>query len=132
MWRAKKKAIEAFVPLLILAAGGCGPEPTTVEELGAGFLVQGTVNLDGRPLSAGTIKLMAVDEDWQLLEGIPDDEGSIENGRFQMKASLGYKLVQIYGDNTVTIPERFNTQTELKAYVHHGTDEVFRFDVRSK
>ena len=128
-----KQTIEFFVPLLILATVGCRPQPTTVEELGAGFRVEGTVKLDGRPLSAGTIKLVAVDEDWQLLEGIPADEGRIENGRYQMNASLGHKLVEIYGDDSVTIAERFNSQTELKVYVHHGTENIFPpFDVKSK
>ena len=126
------KTFETFVALMVLAIGGCGPQQVTVEDLGAAFLIEGTVTLDGRPLAAGTVKLVPVDKDWQLLEDLPADEGSIENGRFQMNASLGYKLVEISGDDSVTIPARFNTQTELKAYVHHATEDVFHIPVQSK
>ena len=131
MWRTKY-TIGIFVVLMMLAAGGCRPPQITVKELGSTFPFQGTVNLDGRPMSAGTIKVVPVDKEWQRFDDLPTDEGSIKDGRFQLNVSLGYKLVEIYGDDSVTIPEQFNTQTTLKAYVHHATEDVFRFDVKSK
>jgi len=127
-----KQITVAFVVSMLLFIAGCGQQQVTVEELGSAFPIKGTVNLDGRPMSAGTIKLVPVDKDWQPLDKLPIDEGSIEDGRFQLNVSLGYKLVEIYGDDSVTIPEQFNTQTTLKAYVHHATEDVFRFDVKSK
>ena len=127
-----KQITVVFVVSMLLFIAGCGQQQITVEELGSTFGIEGTVTLDGRPMSAGTIKLVPVDKEWQLLEDLKTDEGSIENGRFKLNVSLGYKLVEIYGDDSVTIPERFNTQTELKAYVHHATEDVFAFNVQSK
>ena len=126
-----KQITVTFVVSILLFIAGCGQQQVTVEELGSAFPITGTVNLDGRPMSAGTIKLVPVDKDWQPLEKLPIDEGSIENGRFQLNVSLGYKLVEIYGDDSESVPKRFKTEDESKAYVHHATEDVFAFNVQS-
>ena len=117
--------------LLMLSAAGCRHEQKTLQDMGAGFGVEGIVTLDGQPLASATIKLVNVDESGQPLDDHPPQEGKIENGRFVMKASYGHKRVEISAGDGVEIPARYNTQSELRTFITHEVENVCNFPLKS-
>jgi len=115
---------------------GCGdsPEPT--------YTVTGTVTLDGTPLPSGEI-LFQSDED--LKAGRPPAVGKVENGKYEVKATVGKHKVEISSRKetgpkdetgvapaTETIPAKYNEKTELTADVKANDSNKFDFPLKSK
>src|SRR5689334_5979076 len=99
--------------LALALVAGCGAGPPRYD-------VTGAVTLDGEPLAAGDIILLAAD-------GSSADGGRIEGGRYKVQTSPGSKKVSIQatvqvegpglrGEATIPrgiVPPRYNTETTL-------------------
>ncbi|MBO0697750.1 MAG: hypothetical protein J2P46_05115 [Zavarzinella sp.] len=115
--------------LAVVAAGGCGGPPRAH--------VRGTVTLDGQPLANGTVEFFPVGGDGQSAGA------AIKDGAYEVEASVGEMRVTVYGSEVVgqrktydtpdspvedvvrnPIPARYNTQSELKATLVPGRNEV--------
>ncbi|QDU76590.1 hypothetical protein Pan97_36420 [Bremerella volcania] len=124
--------------LLLLITAGCGSGRSDLVE------VTGKVTLDGQPVNKGKITFEATDGKGGV-EG-----GSIENGEYSVKTTLGSKAVKInspkvvgerktYGTadspteevSTEAIPKQYNRNTELKIEVSSSSLE-HDFDLKSK
>jgi|tagenome__1003787_1003787.scaffolds.fasta_scaffold20371603_1 hypothetical protein len=114
--------------LLICAAGGCGQSGPQVAP------VKGRVTLDGQPLPNVAVQ-------FQPDEGKrPSGGGTDENGEYQLYykrgvigAQLGPHVVQILAPvepKAPIIPVRYNKQSELRAEVKAGPNEI-NFDLKS-
>lgn len=125
------------IMLLLLSIVGCSSGRTDLVE------VTGKVTLDGQPIDKGKITFEATDGKGGV-EG-----GSIENGEYSVKTTLGSKAVKInspkvvgekktYGtadsptEEVVTeaIPKQYNRDTELKIDVSSSSLE-HNFDLKS-
>jgi hypothetical protein len=125
----------AAVGLLAVVAAGCGGDPTGT--------LAGTVTLDGKPLAAGSVRLVPAD-------GRPPVGGIVTDGTFTLAAPVGDARVEFSAAKVVgkkkmydtpdspvveetaeVLPARYNIQSELKLTVKGGRQEV-TFDLKSK
>jgi hypothetical protein len=125
-----------LVGLLVLSGCTSGARKTVA--------VTGTVNLDGKPLPEGLITLDGQD-------GIPPVVEKIKNGSFTARTTPGPKRVEIISrkknpnppkvvdpiiapvaQSINTIPERYNTMTELTADISESGPNQLTFDLKSK
>jgi hypothetical protein len=118
------------MPLLFCVAAGCGKSGLQVAP------VKGSVALDGRPLET-------VDIVFQPNDGKPPATSrTAEDGHYEllykrglMGAPIGEHTVRIgFTSNIVknppSIPDRYNKQSELRAEVKPGPNEI-NFDLKS-
>jgi hypothetical protein len=123
------KLRRSMLCFLVFVLAGCsqsGPETAPVK---------GRVTLDGRPLPNAVVQFQP-DENKRPAFG-----GTDENGEYQLYykkgvvgARVGKHIVRITapsGPNTPAIPERYNKQSELKAEVKPGQNEL-NFDLKSE
>ncbi|MCC7084010.1 MAG: hypothetical protein IT427_03260 [Pirellulales bacterium] len=125
-----------MILLVLLAIAGCSKSPTTGD-------VRLTVNLDGGPLTNGTVRLVAKDGN------SPTIGGNINDGLFEGQAPIASYAVQISSTKlgnsgkrldkhdltnpsvTQLIPAKYNTRTELELEVKRGQNEK-TFDLNSQ
>lgn len=133
------RCIPAVCVLAALSAiGGCGSSGSQARPVA----ISGTVNLDGKPMPQGDITLIGV-------EGGPPATLEVKNGTFSGEATPGKKRVEIrankpgkatkMGDVIIEgspenyLPERFNTESTMKAEVGpDGTLTPNKFAVESR
>ena len=128
-----------FLAGVIAATGGCSGEKPV------GDIVQGTVNLDGKPLEKGRVNVVPTDN---VGAGVGAE---IVNGKFELRIKPGPKLVQITSDKFVgkqkvypddpqsttvdkfeqILPDKYNKATELKMDVKAGGKTQVKFDLES-
>lgn len=101
--------------------------------------VSGTVTWEGDPIGKGMINFFPTDPSKR------PDGGPIIDGKFEFRASIGDKRVEVFADRPVGepdpvmklqryeqfIPTRYNEQTELTATVEAKGD-TFEFALESK
>lgn len=119
------------------AIAGCGPTGVVGPEK---HPVSGTVTLDGKPLSFGTIFFVDADDD-------PPRRyiAEIVDGTFEANSTPGKKKVEIRATQPTTttgggnpaeaapelIPARYNAQTTLEAEISATGTNEFAFDLTS-
>jgi hypothetical protein len=100
--------------------------------------VEGTVTWNGDPVATGHIIFAPTDT------SVVPDASTIENGKFQFRATPGSKKVEIFSERAVGkpdpimktqvkqqfIPIRYNEKTELTAEIEMGKDNVLTFDLK--
>jgi hypothetical protein len=110
-----------------IVAGGCSGGPPMGD-------VQGTVTVNGQPLSEGGVRFTPLDG------STPTTGGTIQNGKFRVTVPVAKQRVQISA-NTVDrektppnatndqivmkrlVPERYNSQSKLEIDVVEGLNE---------
>ena len=140
--RMVARAVVSSVVLMVFLTG-CGPENTLNRQA-----VQGTVTLDGQPVSMGTIRFSPESQ-----AGVASG-GPIANGHFAIRAVDGLPpgryIVRIYAteqDNRIEegappglatqkpgidlIPSHYNARSELVSEVVEGEENEFEFDLKS-
>jgi hypothetical protein len=129
----RRAALALVVGLAGVAAGGCGGPPKAD--------VHGTVTLDGKPIADGLIEFFPVSGAGQ------PGAAPIKDGKYQLTVSPGEMKVSVYATEVIgkqkmydtpdspwedkvrnLIPEKYNTQSELKASVKAGPNEA-NFDL---
>jgi hypothetical protein len=112
-----------------LLALGCGPRPRTVT---------GVVLIDGNPLPDGDILFIDV------LGVYGPEHTKIKDGRFELKVRPGDKRVEIRASREVPekrtpmgpyfedyIPNKYNTQSDLKAHIEADGETHLEFPLKS-
>lgn len=128
-----------MVASLSIGCGGAG----NIERAAA----EGTVTVDGQPLSEGTITFLPNQSTKGTLA-----RGTIKDGKFQLPASEGPvvgshrveitsmkktgKTISVEGVNTEeviqSIPELYNVQSSLTAEIKSGTNTLPAFELKGK
>ncbi len=121
-----------FACLMIAGCGDAGPKT---------YPISGKVTLDGQPLKEGDIIFSLVDG------SAGPGSGKVVDGAYSFQAPPGAGTVAIrasranahgkkgaFGEPLMEdyIPDKYNTQTTLKADVGAGDKNVFDFDLKSK
>ncbi len=122
-------SIRALVAVLLVALSGCG-DPETVS-------VTGTVTYQGQPVEQGMIAFVS------LTAPQARQAGTIEDGRFTLRAAPGRKKVEIRASRPLPahlqdapemglkyedyLPARFNSETTLTAEVTPSGENHFEF-----
>ena len=128
-------SIATLALMLVAALAGCSGS-NLVE-------VHGTVQLDGKPIETGTVRMVAVDGK------TPSAQTTIKNGEYRIEVAPGKKKVEIQGFRVIgqqrrnndptapledvtepIVPAKFNTRTELTCEVVAGNDTQ-DFDLKS-
>lgn len=116
--------------LALLGGAGCSNDPFRE--------VSGTVTLDGKPLPEGEIIFISPDN------STTPSTGPIADGKFQFKATVGAKKVQVNAVRDTgrvelgakvyesIIPPQYNAKTTLTADVKASGPNEFAFEVKSK
>jgi hypothetical protein len=109
-----------------------------------GSVVKGAVTLDGKPLDAGQILFVSVDQ------SSPTVEATVQSGSFEAIVSPGEKRIEIRAPKVAgkkklyntpdsptvdaivdLLPARYNVNSELTLTVD-GAEQVHDFDLKSK
>jgi hypothetical protein len=135
----RRFALSCLAAAAVALAGGCSPGVGAYE-------VEGSVTLDGAPLTEGDIVFQPEDPK------IGPEGGKIKDGRYKMKAKAGANKVEIRAVRAVPgkttpsaagpgappdpvlesiVPEKYNNTTELKADVGAGKTK-HDFTLKSK
>lgn len=124
----------SLIAILQLALAGCGssiPERNNVPDLGT---VHGKVTLDGRPMSGLMIVLTPDDESKPSFSNT-DEEGNYKAMYFVdlEGVKVGPCTISVNGGlgNSVKVPSRYSSKSELKLDVQPGDNE-FNIEMKSK
>jgi hypothetical protein len=132
MYHRRFSVLALFVAL---AACGCGGGPAGPKKVPVG----GTVSLDGKPIPTGFIYFKTVSSG-------DIDAFDIKDGKFSGQTIAGPRRVEVSvitaktteingmkNETKVdTIPEKYNTKSELTATVEPGGSKSLAFDLKSE
>jgi hypothetical protein len=120
----------------LATVAGCGSAPPMSQ-------IHGTVTFDGKPLAAGVIQFMPTGPTGQTVggtikDGVYELQGSVGEMKVSINASevIGKKKMYDTPDSPLVddfrnlLPPRYNINTELKASLKAGPNEV-NFDLTS-
>ncbi len=134
MTQSQRWAASAALFLVLVALIGCGKSESKPKSV----LVSGTVTMDGKPLTEGTVYFKTVQTG-------AFDTLIVKDGKFEGDAEVGVRRVEVNAYRTKTIkdamggevkenriPARFNADSTLAATVTADGPNTFKFEVKSK